>query len=568
MINNLKNIDIERLEEILERSLKLDKKERLGQLEDYGSENPFSIILKVYFHACNDLNNIQVKQNFINQILIPYYENSTTKYICSYGDEFSKYENNSDPAIYRKYFEKSGRFAIPFKANQEQVSFIVTLDIFLEKEPKSIFFKSSLMRLCNRKKTVFNIVNKDVYESILVEFKRVIDKENTDASFLNEKLSKEKISIEAELLNIFLDAAIDINAADVHIHPIIKENGSKWVDILLTIDGPKIPYFPDRFYDYKHHDSFIRELKKRCKIDTTNLLHEDGSFVYKKINWRVAFLATGSDYDLSVTIRKLDKKGVLLPLNEIFKHVRLYNAILKIIDTYKAGFILVTGGIGSGKTTSIYSLLWYVFNLYNKHLKIVTVEDPIEYEFEWLHQSQVKTKNLEPLDILKQFLRFAPDWILAGEIRDQMMLEPAIHAARSGHFTVATFHTNTIMDTFKRMKDYGVSPLDIEQSVVFVMNQILLRTLCPKCKIQIDEEKFKKGPGCNHCFNEGERGRIAVSEFIFKDPEDEKLSKAIVDFDSAMLDSIIESKFLTKRTYVEWAKKKGFLAYNDQQLKL
>jgi type IV pilus assembly protein PilB len=205
------------------------------------------------------------------------------------------------------------------------------------------------------------------------------------------------------------------------------------------------------------------------------------------------------------------------------------------------GIFLVTGPTGSGKTTTLYSAL-DVLNRPDK--KIITAEDPVEYQFEGINQCQVRESiGLGFTAILRSMLRQAPNIILVGEIRDKEVAEIAIQAALTGHLVFSTLHTNDAPSAITRLVDMGVKPFLVASSIQAVMAQRLVRVLCKECKRVAREDeidpkylhltgitmaeavgKVHKGPGCANCVNTGYRGRKAIFEMMLMNTQIRELA--------------------------------------------
>src|SRR5690606_9717216 len=226
-----------------------------------------------------------------------------------------------------------------------------------------------------------------------------------------------------------------------------------------------------------------------------------------------------------VTIRLLDRSSVLLGLPDI----GMADDTLRLIRSIIArphGILLVTGPTGSGKTTTLYACL---SEINSPDLNILTVEDPVEYQLEGISQTQVNPKiNLSFASGLRSFLRHDPDVIMVGEIRDLETAEIAIQAALTGHLVLSTIHTNDAPGAITRLVDMGVEPFLVASSVIGILAQRLVRTLCPHCKKPYpatDEEieklglrreqlpenpQFWKGEGCPQCLGTGYQGRTGI----------------------------------------------------------
>ncbi len=263
---------------------------------------------------------------------------------------------------------------------------------------------------------------------------------------------------------------------------------------------------------------------------------------------RIQVRVEGVDYDLrvsslptaygeSIVMRILDKTGLMKGLPELgffSDDQEIFERLITLPD----GILLVTGPTGSGKTTTLYSCLNYV----NKpDRKIITVEDPIEYQMPGINQVPVRKRiGMTFAAALKAMLRQAPNIIMVGEIRDRETAEIAINASLTGHMVLSTLHTNDAPSAVTRLVDIGVKPYLVATSLRASMAQRLVRRICPDCRqpyeptrrelaaIGLDRESirdahFMKGTGCPKCFNQGVKGRFGIFEIFQVNEEIEKL---------------------------------------------
>src|SRR5204863_128014 len=227
----------------------------------------------------------------------------------------------------------------------------------------------------------------------------------------------------------------------------------------------------------------------------------------------------------SIVMRLLDKKGGLLGLEEMGFHSADYKRFKSLIKRPN-GIILVTGPTGSGKTTTLYAALK---ELNRPDVKIITAENPVEYNLAGINQAQVKAGiGMTFQRILRAMLRQAPNIILVGEIRDKETAEIAIQAALTGHLVFSTLHTNDAPGALTRLIDMGVKPFLVASSVQAIMAQRLVRILCPHCKekytdpdpamlaalgLKVEDAKGRtlcRPVGCDKCKNTGFRGRKGI----------------------------------------------------------
>ncbi|MEN8211511.1 MAG: ATPase, T2SS/T4P/T4SS family, partial [Thermodesulfobacteriota bacterium] len=247
----------------------------------------------------------------------------------------------------------------------------------------------------------------------------------------------------------------------------------------------------------------------------------------KSIDFRVSTLPTL--FGESIVMRILDQSALNVDLTKLGFEASTFNSLKRCISK-PYGLLLVTGPTGSGKTTTLYSVL----NRLNKDdIKILTAEDPVEFNFKGINQVPVREKaGMTFAKALKAFLRQDPDIIMVGEIRDLETAEIAIKAAMTGHLVFATLHTNDCPSTIGRLVDIGIPPYMVAASVTMVLSQRLGRRLCPECKQivtghnekdlefhgfakkEIKDLKIYGPKGCGHCNGTGYKGRVGLYELM------------------------------------------------------
>jgi type IV pilus assembly protein PilB len=243
----------------------------------------------------------------------------------------------------------------------------------------------------------------------------------------------------------------------------------------------------------------------------------------KVFNMRVSVLPTV--HGQKVVMRILDKMNFLIPKERLgFTPQNLEKFEQLLMNPH--GIILITGPTGSGKSTTLYTMLNELNQIYDN---ITTVEDPVEYLIDGLNQVQVNTKaGLSFAGALRAFLRQDPDIIMLGEIRDAETVDVALRAAITGHLVLSTLHTNDAISSISRLIDMGVPPYMIAVALMGVISQRLLRRLCSHCSapyVPAEHEikylglpqgsyTFKRPKGCSFCNNSGYKGRIAVHEIL------------------------------------------------------
>ena len=324
-----------------------------------------------------------------------------------------------------------------------------------------------------------------------------------------------------KLVNLMLSQAVKERASDIHIEPTQSR-----LNIRYRVDG--ILY--DMLSPPKHIQStLISRVKIMAQMNIAEKrLPQDGRIEIrigdKNIDIRASTIPTA--FGERVVLRLLDKTNILLRISDLgMPEERLKEFDRLIRSPY--GIILVTGPTGSGKTTTLYAAL---SSINNTDINIITIEDPIEYQIEGIGQIQVNPKiDLTFANGLRSIVRQDPDVILVGEIRDLETAEIAIQSALTGHLVFSTLHTNDSASAVTRLIDMGIEPFLVTSSVIAILAQRLVRTICRDCKEEYspDEEslnsigitldmlagrKIYRGRGCPSCLNTGYRGRSGIFE--------------------------------------------------------
>ena len=246
-------------------------------------------------------------------------------------------------------------------------------------------------------------------------------------------------------------------------------------------------------------------------------------------------------YGESVVMRILDNEGILVDLDLLGFFPETLHAFEQLI-TRPNGIILVTGPTGSGKTTTLYGAL---DNINSPDKKIITVEDPVEYQLKGINQIQVKPQiGLNFSNTLRHIVRQDPDIIMIGETRDLETAQIAIQAALTGHLVFSTLHTNDAPSAITRLHDMGVESFLLSSTIRGILAQRLVRAICPSCKEpdptavprehdSLNISKAYRGRGCEHCAFTGYRGRIGIFELIVVD--DDMRSMILQKVDSSQI---------------------------------
>lgn len=350
-----------------------------------------------------------------------------------------------------------------------------------------------------------------------------------------EVLNLDRLATDAEmspiikLVDTILFNALESRASDIHI-----ETGDTAVSVKFRIDGAL--YEKVDPIDVAYHSRLISRIKVMSELDIAECrVPQDGRFRvrYKgrNVDFRISIMPTG--YGEDAVIRILDKEQI----NEEFRNLRLdvigfsEDDLIKFRQyiTEPYGMVLVTGPTGSGKTTTLYAALNEIRNTEDK---IVTIEDPIEYQLQGVTQIPVnEKKGLTFARGLRSILRHDPDKIMIGEIRDPETAQIAIQSALTGHLVFTTVHANNVIDVIGRFLNMGVEPYNFVSSLNCVLAQRLVRLICPACKQPhrpSSEELLQSGlraeeyrnriyydsVGCDRCNHTGYRGRTAIHELL------------------------------------------------------
>ena len=335
-----------------------------------------------------------------------------------------------------------------------------------------------------------------------------------------------------KLVNTLIVEAFRLEASDIHLEPMADRFRVRYRIDGVCHEQPAPPR--------KLQAAVISRLKIMSEMDIAEKrIPQDGRIQAnvggKTIDLRVNCLPT--THGESIVMRLLDKEGLKLGLGQLgflADDQQTFENLIQLPD----GILLVTGPTGSGKTTTLYSCLNYI----NKpDRKIITVEDPVEYQLEGINQVQVNTAvELTFANALRAMLRQAPNVVMLGEIRDLETASIAINASLTGHLVFSTLHTNDAPSAVARLIDIGVKPFLIASATRCLMAQRLVRRICPQCAApaepdaselgalgldinNIKNPDFKAGKGCNKCNNTGYKGRFGLFEVYVMEDEGRKM---------------------------------------------
>jgi type IV pilus assembly protein PilB len=352
----------------------------------------------------------------------------------------------------------------------------------------------------------------------------------TIVSILENTMSAKKSYRISRLLETIVAGALSIEASDIHFEP-----EETYVQLRYRLDGvlqEVIRFDNETFALILSRIKLISGMKLNIKKDS-----QDGRFSIRlpigDIEVRASILPGA--YNESVVLRLLNPKSIDVPLESLGINDKLLNILLKEIDR-PDGMILTTGPTGSGKTTTLYSFLK---KIHNPKIKVVTIEDPIEYHLPGIVQTQVNDKGYTFAEGLRATVRQDPDVIMIGEIRDSETADIAINSALTGHLVFSTLHTNDAAGTYPRLIDLGINSKVLTSAIRVAMAQRLVRKLCTFCKKEVviegdDQKEIEEtvnviqdkslvptertkmfvSVGCDKCNNTGYKGRVGIYEAI------------------------------------------------------
>ncbi|WP_103568801.1 GspE/PulE family protein [Campylobacter concisus] len=410
--------------------------------------------------------------------------------------------------------------AIPVKEDEISVyvAFKNPFDVMAQDKVQNLFnrklLKVAIAQPTQIEKYISKLALNESIKDVITEIRREL------SSSASQGQNTENSGI-LKLIEIILKTSIQSRASDIHIEP-TETN----CIVRSRIDGMLSETF---IFDKDIYPPMVSRMKLLSNMDITERRRpQDGRFsaqiLDKEYDFRISTLPILNGE--SIVLRILDKSKVIINLEDLGMHP---DNFAKFKKSMKApyGIILVTGPTGSGKTTTLYGAL---NDIKSVKTKIITVEDPVEYQLNMIQQVHVNEKaGLTFVSALRSILRQDPDVIMIGEIRDQETLRIAIQAALTGHLVFSTLHTNDAISALPRMIDMGIEPYLVSGALVCIEAQRLVRKLCPHCKQKItlsqkafDEVKkfvpenyqFYKSVGCPQCSQTGYLGREMISEIL------------------------------------------------------
>lgn len=503
------------------------KRKRLGELLiDSGliSQEQLAEALEIQKQSGEKLGNIIVNQNYVSepqimevlefQLGIPFVDLNNTK-IPSEVQRIIPYNLIRRHNVVPVKIEMN----MLYVAMDDPLNFIAIEDLRMASSYEIVPMIASKEAING---TISKLYGTESADQAILEFKKESD---ASAGAMSQTLEVESYEVDSapivKLVYSTLELAVSQGASDIHIEPMEDE-----VKVRFRVDGrlqqsQNIPK--------EAQAAVSTRIKIMAGLDIAEKrIPQDGRFDFtannKVLNVRVSVLPTV--HGEKVVMRILDKTNFLLPKEKLgFTKSNLvkFDQLLQNPN----GIILITGPTGSGKSTTLYTMLSELNQVSDN---ITTVEDPIEYQIDGLNQVQVNIKaGLTFPNALRSFLRQDPDIIMVGEIRDSETVDVAIRAAITGHLVLSTLHTNDAVSSISRLEDMGVEPYLIAVSLRGVISQRLVRRLCTRCAEPYRPEEYElqylglaadgdytfyKAVGCSHCNKTGYKGRIAVHEIL------------------------------------------------------
>ncbi|MFU8876787.1 MAG: GspE/PulE family protein [Wenzhouxiangellaceae bacterium] len=414
-------------------------------------------------------------------------------------------------------------------------------------DPTNLFAYDELRRILKKPLSVALVRETDLLRAIDIVYRRTeeistlaeeLGEELSDSDYDLAELDSETTAEDApviKLLRSMFEDAIQIGASDIHIEP-----DEAVVRIRQRVDGE----LQEQIIEGRRIASaLVTRLKLMAALNISEKrLPQDGRFSIRvrqrRIDVRLSTMPI--QYGESVVMRLLDQSAGLLDLEKLGIPEQMLPKIIRLVER-QSGMMLVTGPTGSGKTTTLYAGL---NRINTPEVKIITVEDPVEYRLPRINQVQVHPKiGLDFARVLRTGLRQDPDIIMVGEMRDRETVEIGLRAAMTGHLVLSTLHTNNAIDTVIRLLDMGAEGFMVATSLNAVIAQRLVRRVCDSCgqqhhpdvhqkawlaeqlsAQQVEDAAFRHGAGCAYCSNTGYRGRIGVYELL---EIDEPLAEAL-----------------------------------------
>ncbi|MBW7898451.1 Type II secretion system protein E [Candidatus Brocadiaceae bacterium B188] len=416
-------------------------------------------------------------------------------------------------------------------------------------DPQDSLLAETIALATNKEIRIFAGCEKDILASLETMYEGEVKEEDGITSSIEVKDDVEHLRDMASeapvirLVNSILTKAIEIGASDIHLELFEKNTRLRYrTDGVLQELAPP----PRELYN-----AIISRIKIMSKLNIAEKrLPQDGRIKMKvagkEVDLRVSIIPM--NYGEGVVMRILDRTAVTLDLEKLGFNQEFLVKFRKMVSKPE-GMLLVTGPTGSGKTTTLYAVLK---ELVSPEIKIITVEDPVEYSMEGVNQIQVNPQiNLTFASGLRSILRHDPDVVLIGEIRDRETASIAIQASLTGHLVLSTLHTNDSASAFTRLMDMGIEDYLISSCIIGVLAQRLVRKICGKCReafvpgndlrqtLKMAAGEYLYRPkGCDECSNTGFKGRKCIAEFLCVDDAIRRLILAHKDSGEIMKEAV------------------------------
>lgn len=473
--------------------------------------------------------------------------------------------------------KKYGLIAYAFERNRIKVAMLDPLNLYAVDDVRIATGREVITVIdtkANIEKSIDRYYSSEYVEKAAAELSK--SQEKTEVKENVEELEDVKNAPVVKLIDSIIKNAVKANVSDIHIEPF-----ETYIRIRYRVDGALQEVLRT---SKDTMGSLVTRIKILSNLDISEKrIPQDGRIITKidehQVDLRVSSLPTV--FGEKIVIRVLKKNDFLISKEELGLTSQDGDKLDRIIKS-PYGIILVTGPTGSGKSTTLYTLL---SDINSEDKNIVTVEDPVEYSMDGVNQVNVNTKaGMTFASGLRSILRQDPDIIMIGEIRDTETAQIAVRAAITGHLVLSTIHTNDTASTIARLKDMSIEPYLLASSLSGIISQRLVRKICPKCKVeyQIDsyekkmlriytnkDVKIYKGTGCTYCNNTGYYGRKGIYEIMDITREhrdliqDEASIDKIKDLNRAMgmktLKKACEELVLKGETTIEELTKVAFL---------
>ncbi len=416
-------------------------------------------------------------------------------------------------------------------------------------------------------KEIFILSNKEFLENIdEIEFifNKKVNLLEASCEYILDLIYKVFLGTEEKLLDIVLSKGIIERASDIHFEPVREE-----VLIRIRIDGVLVPFAKIKYDEYQR---LLSKIKIIGNMDITERRRPQDGKALIKLNEK--------EYDLRLSTIPIiygEKLVIRILYGEIFEHdiskINMSNyqrEKLNKIISLKNGLILINGPTGSGKSTTLYSILREI----NKNeINITTLEDPVEVMIEGINQVSLNKKaNITFSTGLRSILRQDPDVIMIGEIRDEETANMAVTASLTGHKVYSTIHTKTPKEVYFRLEDMGVKSYLIRDSLIGIISQRLVRVLCEKCKVIDKNINFNgkkvnlyRSNGCSYCNYSGYKGRKSVSSVVHIDKNIKEIISNIYQEIKELSNEemIVNLSYLLEKGYISCDDYNNFLLEED-----